>query len=229
MAEALGLGHLAPDRLLSAYARIVGGVNDLSGDQDVPGANAGITPPDPDAAAAYGQLAADLRAAAGGRNVLADAARSGDLSTAEAVTNAAVVMFGGIQTTDGMIANAVLHLRSDPGQLELVRVDPHLVPAVIEESLRGSARPRSWTGTHPGHQIGGASIRAGDGQRVAAAANCIRRSSVTRTGFPSSGQIYLWGSGLAHAPDPPHRRGALARAETPGRFAGPVSLPGPRL
>ena len=48
VAEALGLGHLAPDRLLSAYARIVGGVNDLSGDQDVPGANGGITPPDPD-------------------------------------------------------------------------------------------------------------------------------------------------------------------------------------
>ena len=68
--------------------------------------------------------------------MLADAARFGDLTTAEVVSDAAVVMFGGIDTTDGMIANAVLHLLSDPGQLELVRVDPRLVPAAIEESLR---------------------------------------------------------------------------------------------
>ena len=45
-------------------------------------------------------------------------------------------MFGGIETTEGMIANAVLHLLSHPEQLELVRRDPGLVDNAIEESLR---------------------------------------------------------------------------------------------
>ena len=46
VAEALGLGHLPPDTILSAYARIVGGVTGLSGDQ-----NAAPAGPPPDAAA----------------------------------------------------------------------------------------------------------------------------------------------------------------------------------
>jgi cytochrome P450 len=45
-------------------------------------------------------------------------------------------MFGGIETTEGMIANAVLHLLSDPEQLGLVLADPALVDAALEESLR---------------------------------------------------------------------------------------------
>ena len=45
-------------------------------------------------------------------------------------------MFGGIETTEGMIANAAWHLLSHPGQLDLVRADPGLLPQAIEESLR---------------------------------------------------------------------------------------------
>ena len=45
-------------------------------------------------------------------------------------------MFGGTETTEGMIANALLHLLSSPAQLELVLADRGLVPAAIEESLR---------------------------------------------------------------------------------------------
>ena len=37
----------------------------------------------------------------------------GDLTAAEAVSNAAVLMFGGIETTEGMIANLVWHLLSN--------------------------------------------------------------------------------------------------------------------
>ena len=36
------------------------------------------------------------------------------LTEAEAISNAAVLLFGGIETTEGMIANAVLHLLSSP-------------------------------------------------------------------------------------------------------------------
>ncbi|MGO9784500.1 MAG: cytochrome P450 [Streptosporangiaceae bacterium] len=232
VAEALGLGHLAPDRLLSAYARIVGGVNGLSGDQDVPGANAGITPPDPDpdAAAAYAQLAADLRAAADGRNVLADAARSGDLSAAEAVSDAAVVMFGGIDTTDGMIANAMLHLLGDPGQLELVRVDPHLVPAVIEESLRlePAAALVDRYATRDA-RIGGAEIRAGDRVSVSLA-GANRDPAVFRD--PDRFDIFRPNTGrhLAFAYGPHFCIGAaLARAETRAALQALLLLPQLRL
>jgi cytochrome P450 len=58
------------------------------------------------------------------------------LTTDEAVANTAVLMFGGIDTTESMIANLVLHLLERPAVLTAVRADRALLPAVIEESLR---------------------------------------------------------------------------------------------
>jgi cytochrome P450 len=60
----------------------------------------------------------------------------GDLSASEAVSNAAVLMFGGIETTEAMIANALFHLLSNRDELELVRADPDLLRGAVEESLR---------------------------------------------------------------------------------------------
>jgi cytochrome P450 len=45
-------------------------------------------------------------------------------------------MFGGIDTTEGMILNAARHLLGDPGTRTLVRDDPNLLPNAIEESIR---------------------------------------------------------------------------------------------
>ena len=56
---------------------------------------------------------------------------AGTLSRDEAVSNAAVIMFGGIETTDGMIANAILHLLRHPDQAALVSADPGLLPAAV--------------------------------------------------------------------------------------------------
>jgi cytochrome P450 len=47
-----------------------------------------------------------------------------------------VLMFGGIETTEGMIANAILHLLAHPEQRALVEDDPALLPNAVEESLR---------------------------------------------------------------------------------------------
>jgi cytochrome P450 len=52
------------------------------------------------------------------------------------ISNAAVMLFGGIETTEGMIANAVLHLLENPAELALVKAEPDLLPNAIEESLR---------------------------------------------------------------------------------------------
>ena len=72
-------------------------------------------------------------------------------------------MFGGIETTEGMIANALLHLLSSPAQLELVLADRGLVPAAVEESLRlePAAAVVDRYATRDA-RLGGAGIRAGD-------------------------------------------------------------------
>jgi cytochrome P450 len=133
MAEALGLGQTDPAQILVWYDGIVAAVQ---AEAAAPGATAG-TGVATAGAAAFAGLAASLRqviAAPPASSLLAEAA--GPLTEAEAISNAGVLLFGGIETTEGMIANAVLHLLSCPGDLELVRADRGLIPAVIEESLR---------------------------------------------------------------------------------------------
>ena len=112
--------------------------------------------------AAFGELAASLREViARGDSLLAEV--TGPLAEQEAISNAAVLMFGGIETTEGMIANALLHLLSSPAQLALVLADPGLVPAAVEESLRlepaAAVVDRYAT---VGTRLGGAAIQAGD-------------------------------------------------------------------
>lgn len=71
-----------------------------------------------------------------GSAVLAAGGSIGDLTDDEIVSNAAVVLFGAIETTEGMIANLVVHLLTEPGVLADVRADRRLVDVAIEESLR---------------------------------------------------------------------------------------------
>jgi cytochrome P450 len=68
-------------------------------------------------------------------SLIAEAAHAG-LGTDEVVANAAVLMFGGIETTEGMITNCLWHLLTNPSQLALVLADHSLIPNAIEESLR---------------------------------------------------------------------------------------------
>jgi cytochrome P450 len=68
--------------------------------------------------------------------VAAAASDAGGLTRAEVVSNVAVLLFGGIETTEGMIANAILHLLAHPAELALVETDPSLLPNAVEESLR---------------------------------------------------------------------------------------------
>jgi cytochrome P450 len=132
MAEALGLAEagVTPATVLSWYRDIVAAVAAL------PAAATGS--PSAVRVGSFDTLADSLREAiaAGRAPVLVEAAGSGELTVDEVISNAAVQLFGGIETTEGMICNAVLHLLSDPGQLGLVRADRVLLPAAVEESLR---------------------------------------------------------------------------------------------
>ncbi|MDQ2897520.1 MAG: cytochrome P450, partial [Actinomycetota bacterium] len=58
------------------------------------------------------------------------------LSSEQLCANAAILLFGGIETTEGMIANALAMLLARPDALARARADPAALEAAIEESLR---------------------------------------------------------------------------------------------
>lgn len=71
-----------------------------------------------------------------GRGLLQEIRRISDLSPAEIAADAAVMMFGAIETAEGMIANAFWHLLSTPGLWSLLQADRRTVAAAVEESAR---------------------------------------------------------------------------------------------
>jgi cytochrome P450 len=165
VAEALGLGDADPSAVLDWYAAIVASVSALAGEYG--SARTGTGSLDQVVAAgaeAFGSLSARLSAVTGsadGRGtLLATAARTSPdgaatgLSTSEVISNAAVIMFGGI---------AILHLLGHPSQLALVYADPGLVPNAVEESLR--LEPAAAVVDRYATRdvtLGGAAIRGGD-------------------------------------------------------------------
>jgi cytochrome P450 len=163
MAHALGLDdEPGTETILDWYAAIVAATSAYaSGEPSASVLAAG--------AAAFGELSERLIAAARPGSLLAEATGPG-LTRDEAVSNAAVLMFGGIETTEGMIANAMLFLLSSPDQLALVRAEPGLVAAAVEESLRlepAAAVVDRYATTDT--DLAGARIRAGDQVTVSVA------------------------------------------------------------
>jgi cytochrome P450 len=166
VADILGLTGTDPAVILSWYDAIVGAVTALSAHPGAEAPGAGQ--------AAFAALRASLLAAAGqpgAPSLLATAARDGGLAPDEVVSNAAVLMFGGIETTEGMICNAAWHLLSDATQLSEVRADPALLAGAVAESLRlepaAAVVDRYATADVP---VGGALIRRGDLVTVSIAA-----------------------------------------------------------
>jgi cytochrome P450 len=66
----------------------------------------------------------------------AAAGAEGGLSHDQIASNAAVLLFGGIETTEGMIANAALMLMERPDRLVAARDDLAALDGAIDESLR---------------------------------------------------------------------------------------------
>jgi cytochrome P450 len=136
VARALGLGAEEVEAVLGWYDAIVASVTSITAGQ---GATA-------DGTHAYAALRERLELVisngAGGpdgeRSLLAAAAQQGDALTHDQIaSNAAVLLFGGIETTEGMIANATLELLRRPELRKRVPDgDPALLDAVLDESLR---------------------------------------------------------------------------------------------
>ena len=130
VAKALGLRDVNTDTVLSWYAAIVAAVSEVTAGRPVTAA--GVD--------AVDQLRASVTGTIGHTDdpsLLADVARApAGLREDEVVSNAAVLMFGGIDTTEGMILNAVRHLLVDPEAVALIRSDADRLPNAIEESMR---------------------------------------------------------------------------------------------
>ncbi|MDQ6746439.1 MAG: cytochrome P450 [Actinomycetota bacterium] len=133
--RAVGLDRGAVPEVLACYGEIVGAVTQIT----TAGAD---TPPGAGTMAgrrAFDRLAKRLRGvlqAPGGDSLLAEAAAGSELTEGQIVADAAVLLFGGIETTEGMIANALVHVLERPATLARVRERPDLLDAAIEESLR---------------------------------------------------------------------------------------------
>jgi cytochrome P450 len=129
MTRALGLGPGEVAAVLAWYDAIVSAVTEITAGSDVPAGGR-------EAFAALRERLLEVIRSGDRDSLLAAAASDTELSDDEIVSNAAVLLFGGIETTEGMIANAVLALLERPDDLARVRRDPPLLDAAIEESLR---------------------------------------------------------------------------------------------
>ena len=86
------------------------------------------------------------------------------LSEEEVFGTVVLLIVAGHETTVGLIGNAVVNLLSNPEQLALVRADPGLIPAALEEFLRFEGpmerKLNRWAATDV--ELGGQTIRRGD-------------------------------------------------------------------
>lgn len=152
VAAALDLLDVEPGVVLGWYDEIVNAVDRVSAGGEI-GDRA------PEAVAALDRHVAATIDRGGG--VLADA--TGTLARPEIVSNAGVMMFGGIETSEGMTTSLFFHVLSTPGALDAVLADRSLVPNAVEESLRlepAAARVDRYATVDV--EIGGATIRQGD-------------------------------------------------------------------
>jgi len=152
VANALDLLDVEPAEVLGWYDEIVAAVDRVSAGGEVgPGARAAVETLD-------ARLGRSMRR---GTGALADASAS--LSAAEVASNAAVMMFGGIETSEGMTTTLFWHLLTNRDQLASVRADRALVGNAIEESLRlepAAARVDRYATSET--ELGGANIGRGD-------------------------------------------------------------------
>ncbi|MEZ4733461.1 MAG: cytochrome P450 [Caldilineaceae bacterium] len=161
MMTALGLQTVGVSAVLGWYDALVDAVTRVTAGEPVsPEGRAAF-------AALQDQLLPALRQSPEDNLLAAASGMAAGLSDAQIVANAAVLLFGGIETTEGMIANALYFLLTNPNVFKLVHTDLALLPAVIEETLRlePAAAVVDRYAVHD-VQLGNAWIKAGDLVRV---------------------------------------------------------------
>lgn len=161
MARLLALDGVKTDEVLGWYEAIVDAVHAVTMGDDVPASGL----------AAFDELHGAVTANLDSSPLLSAVHDSGDLSNDEIVSNVAVLLFGGIVTSESTTALALHFLLADPGLLDRVRADDALVARVVDETLRlePSAAVVDRYATHR-VELGEASIEKGELVRVSLAA-----------------------------------------------------------
>jgi cytochrome P450 len=129
VARALGVDPDEVPSLLRWYEAIVASVTEITG-----GGSASQRGVD-----AFDQLDARLKRVIADHDhasLLGDAAADSSLGRDAIVSNAAVLLFGGIETTEGMILNAVMHVLANSGWASRALTEPGALELCVEESLR---------------------------------------------------------------------------------------------
>lgn len=157
MKRILGLTRVDAAELLSWYDGIVGSVDAVTKGEAAPESGR-------EAFEALRRATVDHL---DGSPLLTAVRAGGDLTVNEVVSNVAVLLFGGVVTTESSIATAFLLLLADPAVLAEVRSDRSLLAGAIEETFRmePSAAVVDRYATAP-ISLGGAEIGAGDLVRV---------------------------------------------------------------
>jgi cytochrome P450 len=124
MARALGLDQGEVQNMLGWYDGIVTAVTEITAGHALPAAGRD----------AFATLKTRLSAVIDDdTELLGTAAANSDLTHDQVVSNAAILLFGGIETTEGMITNALLYLLENESPSS---IEPTTLDAVIDESLR---------------------------------------------------------------------------------------------
>lgn len=130
MVRALGLEDTEPAEVLGWYAAIVAEVTAITAGR----------PPDGTGREAFARLRSSIEPALdrdpAESLVAAAASDAGGLTRAEVASNAAVLLFGGIETTEAAVAHALNLVLCHDDQRRLLEQDPRLVGNAVEESLR---------------------------------------------------------------------------------------------
>jgi hypothetical protein len=161
MATALGLEQREVGEMLGWYDGIVAAVTAITAGEDLPDRGRD----------AFAALRAHLQEVmADDATLLGATAAHADLTYDQIASNAGILLFGGIETTEGMITNALLYVLENPGP-KAVNDDPTRLDGVIDESLRlepAAAVIDRYAATDA--TLGGAHIANGELVRVSIAA-----------------------------------------------------------
>jgi cytochrome P450 len=149
---ALELLDVTPAAMLGWYDEIVAAVDRVSAGGEI----------GPAARAAVEELDRHVDASID-RGVGVLSAATATLTRPEIASNAAVMLFGGIETGEGMTTTLFWHLLTNPEQLATLRADRSLGPQAVDESLRlepAAARVDRYATADV--DLAGAAIRRGD-------------------------------------------------------------------
>lgn len=161
MRRALGLGDIALDRIRDWNDRIIAAIDEVTLGRPVPD----------DGGQAFAELRQAVARSLTSESDLASVQTLGDLTLDEIAANVAVLLIGGVVTSEGAIAICLTHLLAHPETLERVRNRPDLVEKAVAESLRLEPAA-AFVDRYATRDVtlGGASIAEGDLVRVSISA-----------------------------------------------------------